>query len=146
MLYFDTSFVVPYILPEATSNRIQKFFEQHHGDELTTSDVTRVEFTSMLAREVRVGGLTAPTAREADERFEVIMSRSFIVLLPDRSDFELCKRFLLQFATGLRAADALHLAIATNHGARHFYTLDRKLQKAAKLVGVPFDTGGHGTD
>ena len=146
MLYFDTSFVVPYILPEATSNRIQKFFEQHHADELTTSHWTRVEFTSMLAREVRMGGLTAQAAREADERFETVMSRSFIVVLPDRNDFDLCKRYLLQFTSGLRAADALHLAIATNHSARAFYTLDKKLLHAGKLLGLPVDSAIRGSD
>lgn len=31
MLYFDTSFIVAYILPEATSSRVQNFFSEHHA-------------------------------------------------------------------------------------------------------------------
>lgn len=74
MLYFDTSFVVPYILPEATSNRVQRFFRDHGNEQLAISHWTRVEFASMLAREVRVGGLTEQAARDADVRFETAMT------------------------------------------------------------------------
>jgi uncharacterized protein len=144
VLYFDTSFIVPYILPEATSGRIQAFFNEHPADELAISDWTRVEFFSMLAREVRGGGLAEDAAREADGRFEAVMAQSFIVLLPDRSDFDLCKRYLQRFETGLRVGDALHLAIASNRRAKALYTLDRKLLRAGKLLGVPVATGIHG--
>ncbi len=118
MLYFDTSFIVPYILPEATSNRIQEFLGEHHAEQLTISDWTRVEFFSMLAREVRGGGLAEQAARDADTRFEAAMAQSFTVVLPDRNDFNLCKRYLQRFETGLRVGDALHLAIASNHRVR----------------------------
>ena len=59
MRYFDTSFLVPLILPEATSTRIADFFEALPADDLATSHWTRVEFASLLAREVRMGGLDA---------------------------------------------------------------------------------------
>ncbi len=41
MLYFDTSFVVPYILPETTSGRVQQFLATHHADELAISHWVR---------------------------------------------------------------------------------------------------------
>jgi predicted nucleic acid-binding protein len=41
----------------------------------------------------------------------------------------------------LRLGDALHLAIANNHGAERFLTLDKKLLKAGKLLGLPVTTG-----
>jgi uncharacterized protein len=144
MLYFDTSFIVPYILPEATSGRVQRFFSEHHADELAISDWTRVEFFSMLAREVRGGGLPEQAAREADERFEATMTQSFLVVLPDRNDFNLCKRYLAQFDTGLRSGDAMHLAVAANHGAQMVYTLDKKLLRAGKMFGLPVSSGIHG--
>lgn len=146
MLYFDTSFMVPYILPEATSNRIQKFFREHQREELTISHWTRVEFASMLAREVRVGGLAEQAARDAGVRFETAIAQAFVVVLPDRSDFDLCKRYLQQFETALRAGDALHLAIANNRGAQTFYTLDRKLLRAGRLLGLPVAAGIRGRE
>jgi uncharacterized protein len=146
MLYFDTSFIVPYILPEATSTRIQQFFREHQGEELAISDWTRVEFASMLMREVRLGGLAEQTAREADARFETAVAQSFVVVLPDRIDFDLCKRYLLRFETGIRVGDALHLAIANNHNAQTLYTLDKKLIRVGKSLGLPVASGLHGRE
>jgi predicted nucleic acid-binding protein len=137
MLYFDTSFLVPCILPEATSARIQDFFRAHTGESLNISHWTRVEFASMLAREVRMDGLTAQAARDADARFEMLVAQSFEVILPDANDFNLCRRYLQRYETGLRVGDALHLAIAGNRQVRALYSLDKKLLKAASMLGLP---------
>ncbi|MDE2230228.1 MAG: hypothetical protein KGL11_14465 [Alphaproteobacteria bacterium] len=37
----------------------------------------------------------------------------------------------------MRAGDALHLAIATNHGAEAIYSLDKTLLKAGRRLGLP---------
>lgn len=140
MFYFDTSFIVPYVLPERTSSDVQQFFQQHQNEELAISHWTRVEFMSMLAREVRLNALTGPVAREVDLRFETVIAESFVVVLPDRSDFDLCKRYLQQFQTALRAGDALHLAIANNRGAQMLYTFDKKLLRAGSMLGLPTAT------
>ena len=42
MRYFDTSFLVPLILPEATSEPITEFFEGVSGEVLTVSHWTRL--------------------------------------------------------------------------------------------------------
>ena len=62
MRCFDTSFLVPLILPEATSEAIAAFFENLPADDLAVSNWTRVEFASLLAREVRMGNLDAAAA------------------------------------------------------------------------------------
>ena len=41
-----------------------------------------------------------------------------------------------QHALGLRAGDALHLAIAADHGAT-VQTLDRRIAEAAPTLGIP---------
>ena len=51
MRYFDTGFLVPLVLPEATSGPVAGFFEDLPGDDLAVSDWTRVEFASLLARD-----------------------------------------------------------------------------------------------
>jgi uncharacterized protein len=140
MLYFDTSFIVPYILPEASSSRIQQFFLECQSADLTISHWTRVEFASMLAREVRTRGMSEQAACDADEQFEAIVARSFTIFLPDRNDFDLSKHYLLQFGTGLRSGDALHLAIGKNRGVQSFYTLDKKLLRAGKMLRLPVTT------
>ena len=52
MLYFDTSFLVPLFLQEQTSTRIERVFAELAGQDLAISHWTRVEFSSLLAREV----------------------------------------------------------------------------------------------
>ena len=141
MRYFDTSFVAPLILPEAASERVAGFLETLPPDELAVSHWTRVEFSSLLAREVRMGGLSADAARAADARFETMIGESFAVLLPGRADFDLARAFLGRFETGLRAGDALHLAIAANRGAAALYSLDRQLIEAGRQLGVPAGAG-----
>ena len=103
MLYFDTSFLVPLILPEATSDKIAAFVRRLSAEEFTVSHWTRVEFSSPIAREVRIGGLDVKAAMRANARFEAMSDESFSVLLPNADDFGLAKRYLGQFETGLRA-------------------------------------------
>lgn len=141
MLYFDTSFLAPLILQEPTSARIERFVAGLPVGELAISHWTRVEFSSLLAREVRMGGLEGQAARDADAQFETIVTESFVVLLPNADDFDLAKEYLGNHETGLRAGDALHLAIAKNHRAKAIYSLDRTLLKATKVLGLPVSTG-----
>ncbi|MFG1466891.1 type II toxin-antitoxin system VapC family toxin, partial [Xanthobacter sp. DSM 24535] len=56
-------------------------------------------------------------------------------------DYDLAKKFLGTFETGLRAGDALHLAIASNHQAGAIYSLDKVLFKAGKILGLPVNAG-----
>jgi len=141
MIYFDTSFLVPLVLPEATSERVAAFVRELPADQLAVSHWTRVEFSSVIAREVRMGALAAAAAPRADARFEAMVRDSFAVLLPTSADFDLARRFLARFETGLRAGDALHLAIASNHGAGAIYSLDQALVRAGGILSLPVSAG-----
>lgn len=141
MLYFDTSFLAPLIFPEATSDRIAAFVRRLPAAELAVSHWTRVEFSSLIAREVRMGGLDIQAATRADARFKAMVDESFSVLLPNANDFGLAKRYLGRFETGLRAGDALHLAVANNHRATVIYSLDKALLHAGKILDLPVSAG-----
>ena len=141
MLYFDTSFLAPLILQESASAKIERFIAGLPPGELAVSHWTRVEFSSLLAREVRMGGLDAGAARDADAQFETVVTESFVVLLPNAADFDLAKEFLGYHETGLRSGDSLHLAIARNRRAEAVYSLDKTLLKAGKLLGVRVNAG-----
>jgi uncharacterized protein len=141
LLYFDTSLLAPLILQEATSGRIERFVAGLPAGELAISHLTRIEFSSLLAREVRMGGLVGQAARTADAQFETMVTESFAVLLPNADDFDLAKTYLANRASGLRASDALHLAVAQNHHGAAIYSLDKTLLKAGKLLGLPVSTG-----
>ena len=143
MRYFDTSFPVPLILPEDTSESIAAFLERLSGEDLAVSHWTRVEFASLLARKVRMGDLNSTAAFQAGSQFETLVSRSFIVFLPNRDDFDRARDWLGRFETGLRAGDALHLAIAKNRGADAVYALDKPMIAAGEQLGLPTGAGIH---
>jgi predicted nucleic acid-binding protein len=141
MRYFDTSFLAPLILEEATSTKTEAFFAKLPVGELYVSHWTRVEFASLIAREVRMGGLAEADALLAIAQFDELVTDSFQIVTPGIADYELAKAYIQHFATKLRAGDALHLAIASNHGAQTFYTLDEGLLNAAKLMKVRASRG-----
>ena len=141
MLYFDTSFLAPLILEERVSAAIERFMAGLPSSELAVSHWTRVEFASILAREVRMRAIAAAAAREVDAVFEAMVAESFVVWLPGAGDYDLAREYLARHETGLRAGDALHLAIAKNHGAEAIYSLDKKLLKAGVALGLPMRAG-----
>jgi uncharacterized protein len=141
VLYFDTSFLAPLIIPESTSAEITAFVRKLPVVELGVSLWTKIEFSSLVARKVRTRELEPEAAEQADARFESMAADAFAVFLPDANDFGLAKRYLGNFETGLRAGDALHLAIAANRHARAIYSLDRKLVMAGKILDLPVRMG-----
>lgn len=141
MIYFDTSFLAPLVLPESTSDKIAAFVRRLPVEELTVSHWTRVEFSSLIARDVRMSVLDAAAGARADARFEAMVDASFAVLLPNADDFGLAKRYLGKFNAGLRAGDALHLAIAGNRQAAAIYSLDKGLLMAGRLLDLPVSMG-----
>lgn len=141
MFYFDTSFLTPLLLEQDTSVKIEAYVRRLSASELCVSHWTRIEFASLLAREVRMGGFPEHAALEIAERFEGLIAESYEVLTPQPADYELARQFVLNFPTPLRAGDALHVAIAKNHGATKLLTLDEGLLKAAKLLDVPASRG-----
>lgn len=141
MLYFDTSFLVPLIVREDTSAEVERFIKSLPASELTVSAWTCVEFSSQLARDVRMKVLNREQAQEAEASFDALVHGSFAVVVPTAEDFDQARQYLRHYETGLRAGDAFHLAIARNHGARQIYTLDNGLLKAGRMLGLPVAQG-----
>jgi len=141
MHYFDTSFLVPFFVEESTSRQVDQFLRQQPLGEACISQWTRIEFCSAVARQVRIGGMNPTVAAEVESAFDSLIAEAFGMVLPAQADFDLAKQFLQHYETGLRAGDALHLAIASNHGAKAIYSLDRGLLKAGRLLGLPVQRG-----
>ncbi|OGQ96433.1 MAG: hypothetical protein A2521_08880 [Deltaproteobacteria bacterium RIFOXYD12_FULL_57_12] len=142
MFYFDTSFLVPLLLPEETSDRVDRFFQQlPAGAELVVSQWTRVEFISVLSRLVRMGELQTDIASLCSERFSILLTENLRVVLPSMADFDLCWKFMDRFDNSLRAGDALHFAIASNLAVEAILTLDDGMLKEGRLLGLPVDRG-----
>lgn len=79
--------------------------------------------------------MTAVHRAAALGKFAALAAESFGVLSITGVQFRGAARFADQYQLGLRAGDALHLAICADHGAI-LCTLDRKQGKAGPSLGV----------
>ncbi len=141
MLYFDTSVILPLFVPEPTSKAVIAFVDSWPAEQLTVSNWTMLEFASVLGRHVRTGRITRDFAAEVTERFEELLPGTFRILMPSAADFTLAARWLADPARGLRAGDALHLAVAGNNDAHALFTFDKNMLRAGLDLGLPLSTG-----
>jgi uncharacterized protein len=68
-------------------------------------------------------------------KFTRLNTDSFNVVAVSRLQFRMAARFVEQHRLGLRARDALHLAICADHGTT-LCTLERRLRDAGSALGV----------
>jgi predicted nucleic acid-binding protein len=135
MLYLDTSLLVAALTNEAETERMQHWLgEQREGD-LAVSDWVATEFSSALSIKLRTGQIMTGDRAEALATFTRLATDSFIVMPVSRLQFRTAARFADQQILGLRAGDALHLAICADHGAT-LCTLDRRLSDAGSALGI----------
>lgn len=139
MFYLDTSFVIPLFIKEPNSAKVRRWFEVQRKEALALSDWTCTEFASAMGVNVRAGVLPPRTATAAQKLFEQTVTASFTLLSPARRDYTLARQMLTHYKMGLRAGDALHLAIAKNNGAVALMTFDRRMRRAAKSFGIATD-------
>jgi len=135
MRYVDTSLLVAALLNEKSTPLAQRWLGGQPAGELAISDWVVTEFSAALSMKLRTGDLEQPQRNEILAFFTRLTEASFHVLPVSRLDFQTAARFADQYATGLRAGDALHLAIASHHGAS-LYTLDRRLVEIGQALGV----------
>ena len=141
MIYFDTSFLTPLFRLEETSSYVERFVAELGAEELAISRWTMLEFASVLARDVRMGLLNQTQAHGAWTVLQRVVEESFLVLLPTEADYVLSVQYIQRYETGLRAGDALHLAIAAGHRAEVVYSLDRMMVRAGEILGLPVRRG-----
>jgi len=142
MLYFDTSFLVPLLVPEDTSERVDAFFSGLAADtELAVSEWTRVEFGSVLSRLVRMEQMSRLNAQKCASHLEKLLEQSFDVITPEKADYDRCWHYLVRFDNSLRAGDALHFAVAANRVAEAVYTLDEGMLSAGLRLGLSVQRG-----
>lgn len=136
--YLDTSVVIALLTPEAHSDRIDTWFAAHPEAALAISPWVITEIASALSIKLRSGAIDADQRALVMARWQQMLSDSISVLPVTQPHFEAAANFAAQHALGLRAGDALHLAVAADAGCS-LLTLDQVMAAAAPHVGIPVD-------
>ncbi len=135
--YYDTTYLLKLQMAEAGTPEVRAHaatvFEIHsaqHG---------RAEFASAAFRKVREGVATLADYQRLITQFNADIAATTIRLLPLTD--AILDRVEAAFATApattcLRAADALHLATAAEHGFTEIHSNDKHLLAAAQLFGL----------
>lgn len=133
--YLDTSLLVAALTNEAMTRVAQRWLANQPAGSMAISDWVMTEFPAALSMKLREKQIGAADRAEVLSTFTLLADESLEVWPVTRGDYRTASRFANQHASGLRAGDALHLAIAAERGAS-ICTLDRAMIAAARTLGV----------
>lgn len=133
--YLDTSLLVAALTNEAETKRMQTWLSAQASESLAVSEWVATEFSAALSIKLRTGQIEESHRADALAMFAQLRAGSFATLAITAVEFRAAAHFADQSGLGLRAGDALHLAICANHGAT-LCTLDHRLSEAGPVLGI----------
>jgi predicted nucleic acid-binding protein len=133
--YIDTSVLVAALTTEPHTLRAERLLTSGRAGGLAISEWVVAEFSSALSLKLRLGTIDLEARRAGLEALGTMIEQSLVLLPVTSAHFRTAARFADQHQLGLRAPDALHLAVAADHGAM-LCTLDKRLAGAGKALGV----------
>lgn len=135
MIYLDTSVLVALLTNESTAPAIRQWYADNGHRIFVTADWSLSEFSSALSLKERTRQLTAEQVQAVQKTFDAFIDGGVRLLEVSRQAFRHSAR-LIQALPGLRAGDALHLAVAMESGVKDFATLDKLLTEKAVQVNL----------
>ena len=135
-VYVDTSVLVAAHTREPRTAMAQAWLAALSCGELILSTWTLVECESALAMKVRRGEMDADGQAAAVADIDAFVACFMPFAVPTGADYHRARELCRHAASGLRAGDSLHLALALRLGATHFATLDKVLATNAAVHGV----------
>ena len=136
-MYFDAAYIAKCYLNEPGAERVRVLARQAQG--LCSADFGRLEFTCIVQRHHREGGITGRETGDVFKEFEEDEQNAVWRWLPVTTDLvrDACERVRrLPARTFLRTGDALHLACAREFGFKKVYTNDRHMLAGASHFGL----------
>lgn len=134
-IYLDASALVKLYIPEPESDQLNRALQGRK--DLYVSDLALTEIASALARRRREGLLSADIVPRLYGAILAHMESGVFHRVEMTAEVHReAERVLLTLETvGLRAADALHLALAAAAGSRSIVTYDQRLAEGARRLG-----------
>jgi len=134
--YVDTAVVVAALTVEPGTSRAQAWIAAQTSDDLLISDWVIAEFSSALSIKLRTGQIDVQLRAAALAALSRFRLNRFAVLPVTPGNFRTAAAFADRHDLGLKASDALHLAIASEHGAT-LCSFDRRLIAAGPALAIP---------
>ena len=136
MLYLDTSLLVSLIAAEPSTAPAQAWLAQQSSEQLVISDWVGTEVASALSAIQRNGGIDDRGRARAVANLKALVTAAFTVLPVSRQAFRDAADMAGLVQLRLRSGDALHIAVAAEHGS-DLATRDARQAQAAEALGVP---------
>ncbi len=133
--YVDTSVLVAAHVREPHTDLAQDWLSGQGGG-LLLSTWALLECESALAIKTRRGEIDAEGQAQAIQDIEALATHFAPLAAPVEADYQHARVFCRNAASGLRAGDALHLAIALRLGACALATLDHVLASNSASHGI----------
>lgn len=136
-LYFDSNYLFRLYSSESGAAEVQVLADQ--AASLVTAWHGRAEMASILLRKRREAALTDLAVEEIRRQMQDDLDLGAVEFLPLSDSVMTRLEAVLATApatTNLRAADALHLACAAEHGFTEVHSNDRLFLAAAPLFGL----------
>ena len=133
-IYVDVSVWIALLTNEASSLALKSWLEGETGV-LLTSRWSVVELSSALSIKVRRTELLQEQALALAGHFDALVSSQVRLLPVASADYDHAAAMCRNAASGLRAGDALHLAVAARARASHLMTLDKVMNLNALNMG-----------
>ena len=138
MFHLPTSVIVAALTLEPHSERMISWMAKQAEGSLYVSEWCDTEVSSALALKLRTGALSLEKRAEVLAMWRGWRDRVLKLAPVAPGHFAAAAVYLDQYQLGLRAGDALHLAIAASAGLR-VVTFDRTIADAAPAFGIPVE-------
>ena len=140
MVYLDTSVLVALVANEANAPSIKRWLADADSASLCSSDWCVPEVASALSLKVRTGQLDEAQADAAWQTFGAACDGLLDLLPVQAADYSTAAQMCRTPQAGLRAGDALHLAVALRSGCDAMLAFDQTLNKNARASGLQLIT------
>jgi uncharacterized protein len=135
MVYVDTSVLLALCVNEPMSSAVTQWYAAC-TEEMASAAWCVTEFASALGIKQRTKQLSSEQGTSAWQVFERLCAGDLQLLPVEPVTFHRAALLTLDASTGLRAGDALHLAVALDVKATTLATLDDVLARNAKRMKI----------